>query len=24
MINTTIDAEDARDNLLSVQWWFAF
>ena len=24
MINTTVDADDPRDNLLSLQWWFAF
>jgi hypothetical protein len=24
MINTTLDADDLRDNLLSLQWWFTF
>ena len=24
MINTTVDADDPRDNLLSLQWWFTF
>ena len=24
MINTTVDGDDPRDDLLSLQWWFAF
>ena len=24
MINTTVDSDDPRDNLLSLQWWFTF